>query len=215
MTLGGIRPIFGRAADRVGRQMHKGVQVQRILVLILAVGLTVPAAGEPDGGGGIPPRQVADMLYELAFANRKTYTRDVVQRLTIEESVLTASEHYRAEKGLPLPAQMFRLGADELLNNTDAFWLSLRSLDPINFANGPLTPAEEEGLQFVLDNPAERFYTEEKDLSGRRALVAVYADVASVAACVSCHNGHPKSPRSDFTLGDVMGGVVIRVFMGE
>ena len=48
---------------------------------------------------------------------------------------------------------MFRLGADGLLKNTDAFWLSLRSLTPINFASGPLAPAEEEGLQFVVDNP--------------------------------------------------------------
>ena len=59
--------------------------------------------------------------------------------------MLTASEHYKAEKGLPLPAQMFRLGADELLKNTDAFWLSLRSLTLINFASAPLTPAEKEG----------------------------------------------------------------------
>ena len=189
--------------------------MRQIFIVVLTVGLAALAAAESGGSGGIPPRQVADMLYELAFANRKTYTRDVVQRLTLEESVLTASEHYKAEKGLPLPAQMFRLGADELLTNTDAFWLSLRSLDPINFASGPLTPAEEEGLQFVMDNPEERFYTEEKDLSGRRAMVAVYADVASVQACVSCHNGHPKSPRSDFKLGDVMGGVVIRIFMED
>ena len=189
--------------------------MRRILTLILALGLATPVAAESGGDPGIPVRQVADMLYELAFANRKTYTRDVVQRLTLEDPVITASEHYRTEKGLPLPAQMFRLGADELLDNTDAFWLSLRSLDPINFASGPLTPAEEEGLRFVMDNPKERYYTEETDLSGRRALVAVYADVASVQACVSCHNGHPKSPRSDFELGDVMGGVVIRIFMNE
>lgn len=153
-----------------------------VAVVTLTLGLIAPAAAESGGDSGIPNRQVADMLYELAFANRKTYTRDVVQRLTLEQPVITASEHYKAEKGLPLPAQMFRLGADELPNNTDAFWLSLRSLDPINFASGPLTPAEEEGLRLVKDNPKERFYTQETDLSGRRALVAVYADVASVQA---------------------------------
>ena len=189
--------------------------MKRILVLILSLGVMTKAGAESDGDVNIPVRQVADMLYELAFANRKTYTRDVVQRLTLEESVLTASEHYIAEKGLPLPAQMFRLGAEELLHNTDAFWLSLRSLEPINFANGPLTPAEEEGLRFVAENPDKPFYTQEKDLSGRQALVAIYADVASVEACVSCHNGHPKSPRSDFKRNDVMGGVVIRLFMDD
>ena len=183
-------------------------------IMILTLGLAV-AAGAASASDGIPHRQVADMLYELAFANRKVYTRDVVQRLTVDESVLTASEHYRDRKGLPLPAQMFRLSADELFDNTDAFWLSLRSVDPINFASGPITPAEEQGLQFVVDNPTEPFYAEEKDLSGRRSLVAVYADIANVEACVACHNSHPKSPRRDFKLGDVMGGVVIRLFMED
>jgi hypothetical protein len=28
---------------------------------------------------------------------------------------------------------------------------------------------------------------------------------------VSCHNDHKDTPRTDFKLGDVMGGVVIRV----
>ena len=182
----------------------------RGIVLCVFLG-TATHAGSADEG--IPQRQVADMLYEMAFANRKVYTRDVVQRLTLEESVLTASEHYQDEKGLPLPAQIFRLGAEEILNNTDAFWISLRSLDPINFANGPITPIEEEGLKFVAANPSKRFYAEEKGLAGRPSLVAVYADVASVRACVSCHNGHPKSPKRDFELGDVMGGVVIRLFL--
>ena len=183
-------------------------------LLCLSVGLAV-AAGAESAGDGIPHRRVADMLYELAFANRTVYTRDVVQRLTIEEGVTTASEHYKAEKGLPLPAQMFRLSAEQLLNNSDAFWLSLRALEPINFANGPITPAEEEGLRFVADNPTEPFYAEETGLTGRPSLVAVYADVASVEACVACHNGHPRSPRSDFKLGDVMGGVIVRVFTDE
>jgi len=30
-------------------------------------------------------------------------------------------------------------------------------------------------------------------------------------ACVSCHNEHADTPRTDFKLGDVMGGVVIRI----
>jgi len=29
--------------------------------------------------------------------------------------------------------------------------------------------------------------------------------------CVSCHNKHPDTPKKDFKIGDVMGGVVIRI----
>ena len=180
-------------------------------IMILTLGLTA-AASAGTAGEGIPHRQVADMLYELAFASRKVYTRDIVQRLTLEESVITASEHFMDTKGLPLPAQMFRFAAEELLENTDDYWLSLRSLTPINLASGPLTSVEEQGLQHVMANPTERFYAEEQ-VFGRQTLVAVYADVANVQACVACHNGHSESPRHDFKLGDVMGGVVIRLFM--
>ena len=182
-------------------------------IMILTLSLTA-AASAGAAGDGIPHRQVADMLYELAFANRKVYTRDIVQRLSNEESVVTTSEHYKDEKGLPLPAQMFRFAAEELLDNSDDLWLALRSLDPINPAMGPLTPVEEQGLQHVKDNPTERFYAEE-NIAGNQSFVAIYADVANVEACVTCHNNHPGSPRKDFKLGDVMGGVIIRLFVTE
>ena len=182
-----------------------------IKVMVLVLGLTATSAGA--SSDGIPSRQVADMLYALALANRTVYTRDVVQRLgPSKESVVIATEHYIDEKGLPLPAQMFGLTAEEIDN--DDYWLSLRSLTPINFANGPLTPLEEQGLQHVLENPDEAFYAEDNS-AGQPSVVAIYADVASVEACVACHNGHPASPRRDFKLGDVMGGVIVRVFLPE
>ena len=187
------------------------MQVLSIAVMVFTIAL---ATGASAGAAkdGIPHRQVADMLYELAFANRTVYTREIVQRLANEESVIAASEHFKDEKGLPLPAQMFRFAAEEL--ETNDFWLALRSLTPINFGNGPITPVEEQGLEYVRDNPTERFYAEE-DFAGRRNIVAIYADVASVEACISCHNAHPQSPRQDFRIGDVMGGVVIRLFIEE
>ena len=50
-------------------------------------------------------------------------------------------------------------------------------------------------------------------VGGKKYFTAVYADTAVAQACVSCHNGHKDSPRKDFKLGDVMGGVVIRIPM--
>ncbi|MDE0063769.1 MAG: DUF3365 domain-containing protein [Gammaproteobacteria bacterium] len=183
-------------------------------LMVLVIGLAV-TGGAASADGGIGYRQVADMLYEQALANRTVYTKEIIQRLTVDHQVLHASEDYMKTNGLPLPAQMFRASSEELLGATDTFWLSLRAVDPINLASGPITPVEEEGLRFVLDNPSERFYAQEKDLSGRQSYVAVYPDVATAQACVSCHNGHPSSPRRDFKLGDVMGGIVIRLFIDE
>ena len=48
-------------------------------------------------------------------------------------------------------------------------------------------------------------------LGGQKYFTAVYADTAVAPVCVSCHNDHKDSPKRDFKLGDVMGGVVIRI----
>lgn len=187
------------------------MQSTTMKAMALVVGLTTTAVGASNDA--IPARQVADMLYSLALANRTVYTRDIVQRLgPAHEGIVSASEQYLDAKGLPLPAQMFSLAAEEI--NNDGYWLSLRSLDPINFANGPLTPVEEEGLQYVQTNPDKAFYAED-DSGAQPSIVGIYADIASVDACVACHNNHPQSPRRDFKLGDVMGGVVVRVFLPE
>ena len=107
---------------------------------------------------------------------------------------------------------LFRFGAERVMDETDEFSYSLLSLSPINKKRGPGTEAEKEGLQYVVDNPGENFYGEE-DLGGDRYFTAVYADVAVVEACVNCHNNHKDSPRTDLEVGEVMGGVVIRLPM--
>ena len=167
-------------------------------------------AGTGAAADGIPYRQAADMLYLVMSSDRAVYTRMVVQRLTRDEKIITASEHFRDDMALPLPAQMFRFGAEMVADATEDFSYSLLSLHPINKKNGPGTALEREGLRHVADNPGENFYGEEK-LGGRRYFAAVYPDYAVAEACVSCHNGHKDSPRTDARVGDVMGGVVIRI----
>ena len=157
-------------------------------------------------------QRVADMLQRVLAADRAIYTRKVVQRLTRDEEVLTASEHFEDDSALPLPAQMFRFGAELVADETDEFSYSLLSLHPINKKNGPATEAEEAGLRRVAENPNENYYGEE-ELGGERYFVAVYPDHAVAEACVNCHNNHKDSPRTDAKLGDVLGGVVIRIRM--
>ena len=45
----------------------------------------------------------------------------------------------------------------------------------------------------------------------KRYFQAIYPDRAVSRACVSCHNAHVESPKRDFKLNDVMGGLVIEV----
>lgn len=163
---------------------------------------------------GFSAQDLTDMLHIVMESDRTVYTKNVVNRLSKDEQVIKASEHFVDDKALPLPAQMFRFGAETVASKTDKFSYSLQSLWPVNKQNAPRTDVEKAGLKYVADNPGKNFYGEE-ELGGKKYFTAVYADVAVAPVCVSCHNEHKDTPRTDFKMGDVMGGVVIRVPMGS
>jgi len=166
------------------------------------------AAGEEDPAHLVVRCQEA--VHAVMAADRTVYTKKVVNRLVKEDKVIKASEHWEDDKALPLPAQMFRFGAEMVAEKGAPFSYSLLSLWPINKQNAPKTDAEKEGLQFIADNPGQNFYKEE-ELGGVKYYTAIYPDPAVAPACVDCHNDHKDTPKSDFKIGDVMGGVVIRI----
>ncbi len=161
---------------------------------------------------GVSYEKVADFLHMVLENDRTVYTRNVVNRLVKQEEVIKASEHWKDEKALPLPAQMFRMGAEMTAEKTSAFSYSLQSLWPINKANAAgQTEMEKKGLEFINENGGKEPFYGEEELGGKPYFIGVYADVAVAPVCVDCHNSHKDSPRTDFKLGDVMGGVVIRI----
>jgi hypothetical protein len=159
---------------------------------------------------GISPQTMSDALHAVMAADRAVYTKKVINRLVKEDKVIKASEHWKDDKALPLPAQMFRFGAETVAEKGMGFSYSLLSLWPINKQNAPKTDAEKTGLQYIVDNPGKNYYTEET-LGGTKYFTAVYPDPAVAPACVDCHNDHKDTPKTDFKLGDTMGGVVIRI----
>ncbi|MDQ8179793.1 DUF3365 domain-containing protein [Pelagicoccus sp. SDUM812005] len=180
---------------------------------LLVSSLFLTACGDSANAatGGISPQKMADGLHLVMKSDRTIYTRNVVNRLVKQDKVINASEHWADEKALPLPAQMFRMGAEMVAKEPNAgFSYSLQSIWPINAQNAPKTEAEKAGLQYVIDNPGQNYYAEE-ELGGVKYFTGVYADTGVAAACVDCHNEHKDSPKTDFKLGDVMGGVVIRI----
>ena len=182
------------------------------LVAAVVLSLTgVPLLASMEGSSAMfTPRQMTDWLHLVMSSDRTVYTRLIVNRLQNKEKVIKASEHFEDDKALVLPAQMFRFGAEMVADQTDEFSYSLLSLWPVNKQNGPRSEVEKTGLQYISDNKGENYYTTE-ELGGKKYFTAVYPDMAVAPACVTCHNEHKDSPRSDFKIGDVMGGVVIRV----
>ncbi len=190
--------------------------------LILAAGSTALlsaatawATSEEANKPMITPKAMADALHLVMDSDRTIYTKKIVNRLTKKEKVIKASEHFDDEKALVLPAQMFRFGSELVAKRAEKlddvnFSYSLQSIWPVNKQNAPKTAAEKEGLKFVAENKGKNYYTTES-LGGTKYFTAVYADTAVAPVCVSCHNDHKDTPRRDFKLGDVMGGVVIRI----
>lgn len=84
----------------------------------------------------------------------------------------------------------------------------LVSLWPLEEENGLATDFERTGVQVMADDPSE-IYAGTIKRGKRHYFKAIYADRAVSKACVECHNGHLHSPRQDYKLNDVMGGVIV------
>jgi len=187
---------------------------RRLLYGVLAVALLVLAvqgrgwAGQ-DSAGAVPLETVVDYLYSVLQSDRTFYTVHVVERMHTR-GVIEASEQWRSTSALPLPAQFFQESSSLAALTGIKVRYRLISLHPINPQSGPATESERAALEAVMahpDHPHKGLITE----GGARYFQAVYADHAVSPICVSCHNAHPRSPKRDYQLNDVLGGVVITI----
>jgi Protein of unknown function (DUF3365) len=159
---------------------------------------------------GIPPETVADFLHSVIESDRTFYTIHVVERLQ-KQGAAVAAETWRADKtSLPLPAQFLHEASDLAGITGSRVRYRLISLWPINPHNGPANDSERAGLEAAMRQP-ERASTGTVVLDGQQYFQAIYADRAVTQACVGCHNAHPRSPKKDFKVPDVMGGLVIEI----
>lgn len=174
------------------------------------------ATSEGGGAGGVGYQKFADAVHSVMMADRTVYAKHVVTRLKGQEAPVGPSEYWEDEEHtIPLPAQMFRMGATLVSEDPEAgFTYALKSKWPLNEQNKPKSDVEVEALEYLVSNPGENFYGEE-ELGGVKYYIAAYADTAVAEACWSCHNDHSNRLDSypEFKEGDVMGGVIVRVPM--
>ncbi|MBP0026906.1 DUF3365 domain-containing protein [Roseofilum sp. Guam] len=205
----------------------RSLRLKTISLFVLATAICLTAVSCAGGNSnsstqtsGIDPALVVDYIHTVAESDRTAYTRHVVNRLkTLEGQEKSngvvpaeATEAWQEADGIPLPAQMFRLGA-ELASEQGAFTYGLISPWFINDAQAPRGEFEEVGMQSVIDSGEP--YKDYREIAGQQYYSAIYPDVAIAEACVTCHNDHPihkeRYPDKIFELGDVMGGVVINL----
>ena len=169
------------------------------------------SSSKPATQSGVSPQTMADALHAVMESDRTVSTKKVVNRLANEQNIIKASEHWEDDKALPLPAQMFRMGAEMVTEKNVGFTYGLLSKWPVNKQHAPKTDVEIRGLDFIDSNGGTTPFYGEEELGNQKYFTAIYADVGVATACVKCHNEHKDSPRTDFKIGDVMGGIVIRI----
>ncbi|MFO0774259.1 MAG: DUF3365 domain-containing protein [Nitrospiraceae bacterium] len=194
-------------------------QTFRGLVLGLLLGAVFTVIGmaivdqAADTTPRVAPEKAAEFIHAVIEANRTNYTENVVNKMH-EQNVVEAVEHWREEKGIPLPAQFLmesgRLTGQKNLQMT----FRLASLTPLYVWNAPTSDFERKGLQAVTLNP-ERPVTGFLKSNKGKMFQAIYPDRAVSNSCVDCHNAHPNSPRRDYKLNDVMGALIITIPVEE
>lgn len=172
-------------------------------------GTPLPSAKESPTVVGIPPEKVADYVHAVLEADRSIYTTQIVNRMQ-EKGIVAASEHWEQENALPLPAQFLQHSGRFVAESGRGIRYRLIGLSPIYQRNAPATEFERKALDLLRHQP-ERPITGVVSSGKKQYFQAIYADRAVSSACITCHNSHPLSPKQDFKLHEVMGGIAITI----
>ena len=163
--------------------------------------VTAPPPLQETGGARDVPVETLFRLLDAENASiRAIYTGEIVtpglkRGLKFREDWKRADVHAG-----PLPALLLRETANRLQRRVPELNLFLGSTYPIEASN--LFKGDQKTYFAAIERDREpRFFRDRS--TGRRT--AMFPDLASAPACVTCHNEHPKTPRKDWKLDDVMG----------
>jgi hypothetical protein len=188
----------------------RAAAVTLLLGILGVMGATTPPwAKESPGQSGIAPEKVAEYVHAVLEADRTIYTTHIVNRMQ-EKRIVQAAEHWEQDNALPLPAQFLQHSGRLVAESGHGIRYRLIGLSPIYQRNAPATDFERKALEALRSRP-ERPITGLVTSGKKQYFQAIYADLAVSSACVTCHNSHHLSPKRDFKLNEVMGGIAITI----
>lgn len=180
-----------------------------LIVSVLANGGPTLWAKDSPASAGITPEKVADYVHAILQANRTIYTTQIVMRMQ-DKHIVKATEHWEQDNALPLPAQFLQQSGRLVAESGRGIRYRLISLSSIYQRNAPATDFERSALEALTRQP-DRPITGTVTSGKKQYFQAIYPDRAVSGACISCHNNHPLSPKRDFKMNDVMGGIAITI----
>ena len=182
-----------------------------VALVLSALVTSEPAlwAKDAPASTGIPPEKVADYVHAVLQADRTIYATQVVMRMQ-DKGIVKATEHWEQDNARPLPAQFLQQSGRLVAESGRGIRYRLISLSPIYQRNAPATDFERHALETLIRQPDQPI-TGRVTSGKKQYFQAIYPDRAVSSACVSCHNSHPLSPKRDFKINDVMGGIAITI----
>lgn len=159
-----------------------------------------PLVDGENAGRLIPVEKMFRILAAENDAARGLYTKTIVGDGM--KAGLGFSEKWREADVAagPLPALFLREAATSIQKSSIPLGLFLGSDFPISQSNNFDSVQAERFRMMRVSSEPQFFYSPDIKLQ-----VAMFADLAVAPGCVTCHNEHPRSPKSDWKLGDMMG----------
>jgi sigma-B regulation protein RsbU (phosphoserine phosphatase) len=151
--------------------------------------------------------QRAKSLHTQIMADRGYYAKVIVPRL-IEMGGTIGVDYKKVHGRFPLPATFVREVSEITASHKNGYQANLISPWAINKDKGLKDQFQKDAFNYLTLNPAGQFVRIDT-VEGRTVMRVLMADLASAQSCVDCHNGHADSPRRDFKLNDLMGGLEI------
>ena len=155
----------------------------------------------------------ANSIAHQVMADRQYYGSVVVPRVK-DLGGSFGADYHDVHGRFPLPATFVREVSEQMARTRNGYVTRLISPWPINKDKGPRDPFELDAFASLATRPNEPFVRTDT-IEGRAVMRVLVADLASSASCVSCHNAHPQSPKHDFRLNDLMGGLEVIIPMDQ
>ncbi len=150
----------------------------------------------------------ANFLSRKIVADRQFYASTIVKR-AMEAGLTVTSSYHDNDKAIPLPIT-FTKEVSGSLGNEGGLHMEIVSLYPINPENVPKDPFQKDALERFLKGSDASHFSFEK-FKGKESVRYMIPDIATSQVCVDCHNNNPSSPKRDYKIGDVAGGLEVIV----
>lgn len=136
---------------------------------------------------------------------RSYYSENVISKVKKSGTMEVGYEHKNVENQIPLPATMILDLSETLKQNHTGTQIKLYSELPFpNRSGRVLDQFQRDAIAYFKKDKDGMYIKEDLESTPRRIRVAI-ADKMSAQSCVNCHNSHPKSPFTNWKIGDVRG----------